>query len=768
MGQSAGSRNVAQELLRLEAHRTLLIQMLRLATSQHDPSVRQNLLFASALKLWRMGQAIQLLVGEVFVEEILALSRTMAEVTINAAYLQEEAKYFSVDEGSKAHSVPCGYSRLSTPRYTSVGALDERMSPEDGIPNVPGVLSVDLALSSNRLGICSLSKDKAAWTVRFIEPAKLNIREPLESATLALALYEYCRHNDLNVLLIDGPQAWKSPHSNLLHCRECEHALHTPAKTGTKGNVKPKPASRFVEFSIDLFTELFTLGAHEVLCSNIEVTPGILAAESFPTAAWRALGQKPLPSRRHASDDEVRQRCDWLRQRFGVKVNGNPTHDELQALVAGLAGMSILEGGNGHETVGAPTIMVNGDRCEGYIVNLRPESPTAKSNENPAPPKYIRDLVFERLRLNHAENTRLEWKRQLEVSNPHQKAEFIRDILSLANSEGECPRTPGHLLIGAKDGKTFNAEARIDGATLGQIVEAYISPTLPFEHSKVPVEDGQYIDVLEVRPGCDSLYVVAKELRDEHKPLLRPGESYGRRGDRKVSLTGDDICRRIEALVQRKADAIAAPLRSEISELREAVAAAGPRREAVRLVYDLEHHVEESDWDQLSVTAQKLYPYLRDEQKSVANVVLERIGHLLRVRFGMPAQAAKDILGIAANALPPRSHQGPSSPVTEEELLQYEAAASIADEAAYDSIKYAENLVILEAAGQLLRGIGRVAHLNHCRQLASKVKRTFDRLRELAVKAGDDFVQVVDYFDGESRLANPDLPPVFNKIYRQI
>ena len=88
MDQTAKSRGVAQELLRLEAHRTLLTQMLRVAISQHEPSVRLNLLFASVLKVWRMGGAVQLLTGEAFVEEIQSLSRTMAEVTINAAYLQ--------------------------------------------------------------------------------------------------------------------------------------------------------------------------------------------------------------------------------------------------------------------------------------------------------------------------------------------------------------------------------------------------------------------------------------------------------------------------------------------------------------------------------------------------------------------------------------------------------------------------------------------------------------------------------------------------------
>jgi hypothetical protein len=638
-------------------------------------------------------------------------------------------------------------------------------SQKDGNPNVPGVLSVDLALSSDRLGICHLSKGKGSWTACFVRPIEIGIREPLQSTSLALAVYEYCQREYVSVLLIDGPQAWKSPHSKLLHCRECEHILSTPAKTGIIGNVKPKPASRFVEFSIDVFTELFRLGAGEVLDSKIVLTSGTVAAESFPTAAWRALGQKPLPSRARTNDDEIRRRCEWLQQQFGIKVNGDPTHDEIQALVSGLAGISIVEGSTGYEAVGAQPVVIDGNRCEGFIVNPRRES---ESSKDAAAPEYIRSLVFERLRLDHAESARIEWKSQLEISQPHQKAEFIRDILSLANSEGESPRTSGFLLIGAKDGVVFSPGVRIDGATLSQVVEAYISPKLQLKHFKLPIEDGQSIDVIEVVPHCDLVYFVAKELRDEQRPLLRPGETYGRSGDRKVSLSGDDICQRIGRLVQRRADAIAAPLRTEISELREAVASAGPRREAVRLVYELEHHVDEKDWEQLTVTAQKLYPYLRDEQELVANVVLDRIGHLLRVRFGMPDQAAKEILGIAGNALPPRSHQGPSSPISDRELLQYEAAARMADEAAYDSIKYAENLVILDSSCHLLRGIGRIANLNHCRQLASMVQAIFDRLRELAVQVGDDFVQLVDYYEGESRLKRPDLPAVFSKIFNRM
>ena len=53
-----------------------------------QPSVRL-LVFSSLLKLRQQGRATEVLAEEGCVEEILSISRTMAEVAINAAYLQD-------------------------------------------------------------------------------------------------------------------------------------------------------------------------------------------------------------------------------------------------------------------------------------------------------------------------------------------------------------------------------------------------------------------------------------------------------------------------------------------------------------------------------------------------------------------------------------------------------------------------------------------------------------------------------------------------------
>src|SRR6266496_2501961 len=89
MDQTVQSRELARQLLRLNAHRSLLTRFYGLAITQHEHSVRLILLLASVLKVEQMGRAVQVLAGGTFAEEIRALSRTIAEVTINAAYLQD-------------------------------------------------------------------------------------------------------------------------------------------------------------------------------------------------------------------------------------------------------------------------------------------------------------------------------------------------------------------------------------------------------------------------------------------------------------------------------------------------------------------------------------------------------------------------------------------------------------------------------------------------------------------------------------------------------
>jgi hypothetical protein len=67
-----------------------------------------------------------------------------------------------------------------------------------------------------------------------------------------------------------------------------------------------------------------------------------------------------------------------LQRLAGLQVLKRPTHDELCALVAGLAGVAILAGDtNGYVAEGAPPKVIGGVRVEGFIVNPRLESNVA-------------------------------------------------------------------------------------------------------------------------------------------------------------------------------------------------------------------------------------------------------------------------------------------------------------------------------------------------------------------------------------------------------
>jgi hypothetical protein len=82
-------RKVRTELLRIDAFRDTLLKAYEMGTEKTESSTRLIVLFTSLLKLREQSRAAQLLASEHFVEEIFSIGRTMAEVAVNAAYLQD-------------------------------------------------------------------------------------------------------------------------------------------------------------------------------------------------------------------------------------------------------------------------------------------------------------------------------------------------------------------------------------------------------------------------------------------------------------------------------------------------------------------------------------------------------------------------------------------------------------------------------------------------------------------------------------------------------
>lgn len=212
---------------------------------------------------------------------------------------------------------------------------------------------------------------------------------------LATFLNRYCADRGIRVLLLDGPQAWKSSRSALAHSRQCERELNTPAKTGLPGNVKPRNYLPFVTFSIRVFDALCSAG-----WERLEAVPTALGptrrvvVESFPLSAWRALGLPALPAKSKTKAADLKSRLGSLRSIAPLHLSGAPTHDELQAVVSGLVGIALESDYWGACVAsGVAPFFSDGAWREGFIVNptgriretlsnkpLQPTSGTGASN----------------------------------------------------------------------------------------------------------------------------------------------------------------------------------------------------------------------------------------------------------------------------------------------------------------------------------------------------------------------------------------------------
>jgi hypothetical protein len=189
-----------------------------------------------------------------------------------------------------------------------------------------------------------------------------------EVETLAAYLVELADTAGARVLLVDGPQAWKASDSELTHQRHCEKALRTPGKTGLPGEVKPRSWTRFAEFSVSLFDALHERGFQRLHSPEQAASEARLALESFPTAAWRLLGLSPLPGKARSDRGTVQQQLRRLRKLQPIEVSRPPTHDELQAIVAGLAGVAIEQGrSEAWQAVGTQPFRRDGTWREGFI-----------------------------------------------------------------------------------------------------------------------------------------------------------------------------------------------------------------------------------------------------------------------------------------------------------------------------------------------------------------------------------------------------------------
>jgi hypothetical protein len=203
-----------------------------------------------------------------------------------------------------------------------------------------------------------------------LSPEREGDRGPVDANVLAGLLNHMATVRGIQVMMLDGPQAWKSKDNGCEHARVSERQLNTAAKTGLPGMVKPLTYRPFAEFCLDVYDGLCRRGWRRLATREQPGTgPERVLVESYPHAAWKALGLKPLPSKRLHKVSDLAESYAALRAILPITTDRPPNHDQLQAIVGGLAGLAIeARDAAGARIVGNPPRREDGHWREGFIV----------------------------------------------------------------------------------------------------------------------------------------------------------------------------------------------------------------------------------------------------------------------------------------------------------------------------------------------------------------------------------------------------------------
>jgi hypothetical protein len=336
-------------------------------------------------------------------------------------------------------------------------------------------------------------------------------------------------------------------------------------------------------------------------------------------------------------------------------------------------------------------------------------------------------------------------------------------VLSLANSDGEYPREKAYFVIGVKDGTLVDTSTlNLDGAQLGQVMDAHIVPPVKYLHCSFYLKKGVRTDVIELEPHGNALYIVKSDFRDENNQiLLQAGQSWGRRADRKTHLGGTDIIARLQEIQSRLCELAISPLKQRLSELEQRLGSAGPENDVRRILYEMEQCQQDKDWDGLKSRCWALSPYIRDFGEIVSKLILDSFRTFTDVRDGTPVENVDAIINIIFSCLPMHSlrHRWRRD-FSHEEVELFNRAAELTWEMAYDAIKYTGDLEVAKNACESLADIGKVAQLNNIPSLASAVADHFDGLKEVRERCSRDetFNVLINYFESEAKMEEPERP----------
>ena len=225
------------------------------------------------------------------------------------------------------------------------------------------VLGIDLASarwSYNGSALLHFQAESGAFT-RVVPgaitwPASDTPLTPLTPQALADAVHAFAVGEGVRAVALDGPHAWRNPEtpSDLPGVgRRGEFACRTQGKTGVYPQAYPSTQFGWIDFCVRVFDALLAqpgvrLAEAPVAAAAINeaggpgAVHGYVVLETFPTATWRASGLLPLPAK--AKRPDVQRYYDELAAAYALPPVPVSGHDDLQAIVAALAGVGAIGG----------------------------------------------------------------------------------------------------------------------------------------------------------------------------------------------------------------------------------------------------------------------------------------------------------------------------------------------------------------------------------------------------------------------------------------
>jgi len=349
------------------------------------------------------------------------------------------------------------------------------------------------------------------------------------------------------------------------------------------------------------------------------------------------------------------------------------------------------------------------------------------------------------------ENSRLEFKLLIDVSTIGKKAEFIRDVIALANSEGEYPRENGLLVVGFKNGKYQDvAGDHYDGATFGQIIDANVFPALDTQYEEFSNEKRGRAGLLIIKPNPDVLYTTRKRVYDKNGTAeLVPGQSWGRRGDRKIQLTGDAIHKRFCEIVERRVEKATTELQERIEKLE---GESGPVLEVKRIRFELEATWE---WAQRKPLIARLLPYAREFGYEVKDEVLDALSQVTgRTSQGMTLGVAQEVDSVLGELMPigfGGMHHPSRDEITNKDHALLERIGHATFEMTWDACRYLRSIELVEVGARRFWYLIRYATLNGLQRLQSEFLRDARSCRDICneERKGKAFTEAGDKLEQE-------------------